>query len=185
MSREITEVHQTNVMQERVQFGLEQLKHSLPLLRKCSATRREVEAILPSMTVPADMTWMMARIAALLSPYYEKEVPQGVRRIEAEDWAVALAEFPKWAIERSVRWWKSADNPNRRKRPLEGDIAARCKSEMEPIRAARIALASGEPLAVVPRTEADRTMPLAERRARASEIVQQAGFRCRLAGARQ
>lgn len=138
------------------------------------------------MTPPADSTWMLARIAALLSPYYEKDVPQAVRRIEAEDWVAALSDFPQWAIERSVRWWKSADNPNRRKRPLEGDIAARCKAEMAPIRAAHIALAAGEPVRSAPQPErcAERLIPLAERRARASEIVQQAGFRCRLAGTR-
>lgn len=80
--------------------------------------------------VPVEPVWCLARVAALLSPYYEKETPQAVREMEAEDWREALAEFPRWAIERAVRWWKSADNPDRRKRPLEGDIAARCRVEM-------------------------------------------------------
>ncbi len=56
-----------------------------------------------------------------------------VRQMEAQDWLEALAGYPQWAIERAVRWWKSADNPDRRKKPLEGDIAARCKVEMRGI----------------------------------------------------
>ena len=86
-----------------------------------------------ALTEPCDETWCMARVAALLSPYYDKGTPEGVRRMEAEDWLEALAEYPQWAIERAVRWWKSADNADRRKKPLEGDIAARCKVEMRGI----------------------------------------------------
>jgi len=73
----------------------------------------------------------MARIASLLSPYYEKDIPQAVREMDAEDWRQSLAGFPEWAVERAVRWWKGEDNPERRKRPLEGDIAARCRKEMK------------------------------------------------------
>ena len=61
--------------------------------------------------IPADRTWMLARVAALLSPYYEKDVPQGVRKMEAEDWAEALQDFPQWAITNAVRWWKGEHNP--------------------------------------------------------------------------
>lgn len=50
--------------------------------------------------------------------------------MEAEDWLEELSGYPQWAIERAVRWWKSEANANRRKRPFEGDIAARCKIEM-------------------------------------------------------
>jgi hypothetical protein len=75
----------------------------------------------------------MARVAALLNPYYDKKTPPMVRQMEAQDWLEALASYPQWAIERAVRWWKSADNPDRRKKPLEGDIAARCKVEMRGI----------------------------------------------------
>lgn len=81
---------------------------------------------------------MMARIAVLLNPYFDKDTPHGVRVAEAEDWADELSPYPEWAIDRAVRWWKSADNKDRRKRPLEGDIAARCKVEMMAVRAARI-----------------------------------------------
>jgi hypothetical protein len=87
----------------------------------------------------------MARIAALLSPYYEKDVPQAVRVMEAEDWAEALAEYPQWAIQNAVRWWKSEHNQDRRKRPMEGDIAAVCHKEMDAVRAAAFILS--QPLA--------------------------------------
>jgi hypothetical protein len=88
----------------------------------------------------ADPVWIMARVASLLDPYFDKGTPQAIREIEAEDWAEALGGFPKWAIQRACRWWKSDDNGNRRKRPLEGDIAARCKVEMQAVRAAKIHL---------------------------------------------
>lgn len=98
----------------------------------------------------------MARIAALLSPYYEKDVPQAVRIMEAEDWAEALADYPQWAIQNAVRWWKSEHNPDRRKRPFEGDIAERCRAEMQPVLAAKFDLgrdvaARHEPVQSIPR----------------------------------
>lgn len=84
---------------------------------------------------PCNPVWCMARVAALLSPYYDKATPQAVREIEAEDWLAELRGYPQWAIERAVRWWKSHDNPRRRQRPIEGDISARCIIELRGIRA--------------------------------------------------
>lgn len=94
---------------------------------------REIEATVAVMSEPANAAWCMARVAALLSPYYDKDTPPAVRKMEAEDWLEALGEYPQWAIERAVRWWKSEYNADRRKKPLEGDIAARCKVEMRGI----------------------------------------------------
>lgn len=119
---------------------LERLTHLLPSLRECPKAKAEASSMLPAITAPANPVWVMARVAALLNPYFEKDTPQAVREIEAEDWAVALRGIPQWALENAVRWWKSADNPDRRKRPLEGDIAARCKVEMMAVRAAQINL---------------------------------------------
>lgn len=114
------------------------------------------------------------RIAALLEPYFDKGTPAMVRAIEAEDWAEELRGFPKWAIEAAVRWWKSADNPDRRKRPLEGDIGARVRREMDAVRAAQAILdqplASGVfelPAPVLKRVSAERT----------AEIMAEIGFR--------
>lgn len=93
----------------------------------------DIEATVAALTAPASPVWCMARVASLLSPYYDKDTPQSVRELEAEDWLEALGGFPQWAIDRAVRWWKGAENPDRRKRPLEGDIAARCRVEMRGI----------------------------------------------------
>ena len=93
----------------------------------------EVEKTVAALSEPCNAAWCMARVAALLSPYYDKDTPPAVRKMEAEDWLEELGGYPQWAIERAVRWWKSAENADRRKKPLEGDIAARCKVEMRGI----------------------------------------------------
>jgi hypothetical protein len=82
----------------------------------------------------------MARIAALLTPYYTGDVPHGVRILEAEDWAEALARYPEWAIIKACRWWKSENNPDRRKKPLEGDIAVRARFECGVLKVAESAM---------------------------------------------
>jgi hypothetical protein len=88
--------------------------------------------------------------------------------MEAEDWREALGEYPQWAIERAVRWWKSADNPDRRRRPLEGDIAARCRIEMDGVPSAVLALGMTREVAPPDR---ERISP-----ERAKAILQEAGF---------
>ena len=104
-----------------------------------------VERAVAGLTVPVDPTWCMARVAALLSPYYEKDTPQSVREMEAEDWLAALEGFPQWAVDDAVRWWKSADNPHRRRRPMEGDIAERCRSAVGDVRAVPVLLSFARP----------------------------------------
>lgn len=124
------------------------------------------------------MVWTLGRVAALLNPYFDKATPQGIREIEAEDWAEAVKDFPKWAIERACRWWKSADNPERRKRPLEGDITLRIRREMEAVRVAKTRLDRGwvsksvirEPITPEP----EKVLPDAESRA---AIMAAAGFK--------
>lgn len=78
-------------------------------------------------------------IAALLDPYFDKDTPQAVKRLQVLDWQDALSGYPEWAIVAARRWWIGADNPHRHRRPLPGDIAARCDQITRPIRdAARI-----------------------------------------------
>jgi hypothetical protein len=72
----------------------------------------------------------MARVLALLTPYFTASVPEGVRRMEAEDWRAALGEWPQWAVEKACRWWKSDANPDHRRKPIEGDIVERVRFEM-------------------------------------------------------
>lgn len=137
----------------------------------------EVKATVAALSEPANAAWCMARVAALLSPYYDKDTPPAVRKMEAEDWLEALAPFPQWAIERAVRWWKSADNADRRKKPLEGDIAARCKVEMRGIGALPEILerkASGRWIAPEPPRE---KLSTEERKAIANEVLASVGFK--------
>ncbi|WP_170400726.1 hypothetical protein [Ruegeria arenilitoris] len=186
MAAAVTGVRANEKSVDQAACDLERLRHSLPLLRECNVTRLEVEAMLPALTKPANPTWTMARVAALLSPYFEKDVPQSIRQMEAEDWAEALSEYPLWAVQSAARWWKSADNPNRRKRPLEGDIVEQCRAIMGPIRAARIALESGSSTMCIedasittsrPIRRSEEKKSLEERRIRANEILRRAGYK--------
>jgi hypothetical protein len=109
----------------------------LPQLQPNALPEKDtVLRIQKTLMTPCSGVWISARVAALLSHYYEKDTPQGVREMEARDWEQALSGFPQWAIERSVRWWKSDANTDRRKRPLEGDIVARCRVEMDGVASA-------------------------------------------------
>ena len=133
----------------------------------------EIEAAVAALSNPASANWCMARVAALLSPYYDKDTPPAVRKMEAEDWLEALGEYPQWAIERAVRWWKSADNLDRRKRPLEGDIAARCKKEMRGIGSIPYILKSKLEPRYIPEPQCERK-PVD--RETAAAILKEAGF---------
>ena len=92
--------------------------------------RDQIEAGIKQLSVPCDPAWLMARVLALLTPYFTANVPEGVRRIEAEDWRAALESKPQWAIEKACRWWKSDQNEHHGRKPLEGDILERVKIEM-------------------------------------------------------
>jgi DNA-binding transcriptional LysR family regulator len=109
-----------------------------------------------ALSEPAHPAKVMARVLALLNPYFDKDTPQAIREIEAEDWAAALGCQPYWAIEKAARWWKSDANPDRRKRPLEGDLVARVKREMDAVNAARFMLARGCCFAIPSRKAASR-----------------------------
>ena len=122
--------------EEKLERGLAWLRR-LPALQPTALPEKEtVLRIQSALMTSASGVWISARVAALLSPYYEKDIPQAVRKMEAEDWEQALSGFPQWAIERAVRWWKSDANADRRKRPLEGDIVARCRVEMDGVASA-------------------------------------------------
>jgi hypothetical protein len=92
--------------------------------------RDQIEASITALRQPCHKPWLAARVLALLSPYFTADIPEGVRRIEAEDWMAALSQHPRWAIEKACRWWKGDENPDRRRKPLEGDIAHRVRREM-------------------------------------------------------
>ena len=52
-------------------------------------------------------------------------------------WQDELAGYPLWALHNATRWWLSRHNPDRRKKPLPGDISARCEVEMMLVRIAQ------------------------------------------------
>lgn len=139
------------------------------------AEYNDVRQAVARFSQPADTTRIMARVAALLTPYYTGDVPQGVRMIEAEDWAEALAEYPEWAITKACRWWKGADNPHRRKKPLEGDIEARAKTEMGIIKVAEMAMRHFESGTQPYSPVADEVKRRVSKE-RAAEILAEAGF---------
>ena len=139
------------------------------LLRSPLATleeRNEVAATVEALSPPANPVWIMARVAALLTPYYEKNTPLAVREIEAEDWMAALSGFPQWAIDSASRWWKSPENPRLNHKPIEGNIAARCLVETDALRAGKIRIAAFDAGQIAPKApEPERKTLSAEERA--------------------
>jgi hypothetical protein len=150
-SNSLAEYHGTDHGQ--VDEAMQWLMRLLALPPQDLPAIEEVRATVAALSEPANPAWIMARVAALLNPYYDKDTPASVRRMEAEDWLEALASYPQWAIERAVRWWKSQDNADRRKRPIEGDIAARCKVEMRGIEFLPGALEAAKRNAIIPKQE--------------------------------
>ena len=142
----------------------------------------EIEATVSALSHPASSGWCMARIYALLNSYYDKDTPPLVRQMEAEDWMVSIAPFPQWAIERAVRWWKSADNSDRRKRPLEGDIAARCRVEMRGITALPELLSRKAQGRYIETQEPRPSLSAEERREIAARVCASVGFGVRKFG---
>ena len=104
------------------------------------AERHEIAIAVAGLSKPPRREFVLGRVAALLSQYYAADLPQSMVRIMADDWAEELAEYPEWAITKAVRWWKSEANPERKRKPLEGDISARAKREMSLVRVAERAL---------------------------------------------
>lgn len=138
--------------------------------------QEEIDRAIRDISAPASANWILARVAALLLPYYERETPQAIREMEAEDWLEALDGLPKWAIEKSVRWWKGPDNPDRRKRPMEGDIASRAKTEAGNVRAVSSLAARARN---VSQRYIEPPRPSRMSAERAAEIMVEAGFRPR------
>jgi hypothetical protein len=163
----------TQAREPDMALAAERLTHLLPSLLTCKDARTRAAELIPVLKAPADPVWVMGRIASLLNPYFEKDTPQGIRKMEAEDWAYAFEGLPKWAIDRAVRWWKSNDNTRRRSRPLEGDIVERVLIEMKFVRNAEAGLNMPAAGRITAQT-ATRVVRDADMKARADAIM--AGF---------
>lgn len=142
--------------------------------------RDQIEAGIRRLSVPCDPAWLMARVLALLTPYFTANVPEGVRRMEAEDWRAALEGKPAWAIEKACRWWKSDENPDHRRKPLEGDIVERVKFEMGILTFGAMKVrdydAGYAKRAAEPEPERPTPAQMEQRRAFAKTVLRNAGF---------
>lgn len=96
----------------------------------------------------------------------------------AADWHEELREYPAWALQKACRWWMSADNKDRRKKPVAGDIAARARWEMGVVKVGQGAVRRFTPSKPKP-CETVVPGPTPEQRARGAEIVRAAGISLR------
>ena len=147
---------------------------------KSRIDRDQIEAGIKLLSHPCDQRWLMARVLALLFPYYAADVPEGIRVMDAEDWRASLRDYPQWAIEKSVRWWKSDENDKRAKKPVEGDILARVKHEMGILAINKIMVSRFSDSYREREREVERVAPtpdeLERRRVYAEQVVQDAGY---------
>ena len=106
-----------------------------------SKTERDVlQDAVDKFSKPAPKKWITGRIAALLLQYFQGEISERMMRVIADDWCREMQEFPAWAIAKSVRWYISRINPDRRRKPLPGDISDIAQRELGPIFAAKDAI---------------------------------------------
>mgnify|MGYP003656552509 FL=1 len=106
-----------------------------------SKTERDVlQDAVDKFSKPAPKKWIIGRIAALLLQYFQGEISEQMMRVIADDWCHEMQEFPAWAIAKSVRWYISRINPDRRRKPLPGDISDIAQRELGPIFAAKSAI---------------------------------------------
>lgn len=119
------------------------------------------------MKAPASDKWLAARVSTMLLQYYASDIPAAAMEAVAGDWLHELRGKPAWAVLIAVRWWMGEDNPQRRKRPMPGDISAKATESMRIIRflefaihsyhsqPARIASPQGEPASAESRARID------------------------------
>ena len=100
----------------------------------------QITADVQRLSTPATKQWISGRVATLLSQYFVSSVPDSMMAAIAEDWHEELKAYPSWAITKAVRWWMSSSNPERRKKPVPGDIAAMAKREVGAVSLAKNAV---------------------------------------------
>lgn len=89
---------------------------------------------------PAPSSWIAGRALSLLSHYFISEEDERVAKAKAKDWGDILSGYPAWAINNAAQWWMSMENPERKRKPLPGDIQERAYKEMMGVRAAETVL---------------------------------------------
>ena len=124
---------QTADQADRMLSSLRQRQGSLI---ESNAASFELRQLVEALSEPATPVQRGKQIATLLAHYYVANMPDGVHDEILSDFAVALREFPAWAIGEARRWWVN-DNPKRHKRPLPGDLADRARLAMRDVYAAQ------------------------------------------------
>lgn len=99
----------------------------------------EAERAAAKLDTKADPEWVAGCVYTLLMEYYVKELPEHVAAMQAKRWFAELKSYPAWAIDAACIWWLSKNNPKRGKKPVPGDISARCDVEVAIIKLARTA----------------------------------------------
>lgn len=152
------------------------------LLRRPVATdaeASEIRAGLDHLRKPAPRKWLLGRVTMMLSHYYVAQADEALVKGIAEDWAWELNGLPAWAVSNAVRWWMSGDNPDRRKKPMPGDISEQARKEMAALTVAEVALRrydrGGNIIPFQPEPQPER-LTAEERQKRADEIMAAAGF---------
>ena len=155
---------------------MEDITRSWPDLlhtRLNSKTERDLlQDAVDKFSKPAPKKWITGRIAALLLQYFQGETSERMMRVIADDWCHEMQEFPAWAIAKSVRWYISRINPDRRRKPLPGDISDIAQRELGPIFAAKSAIRRFDQGVVLRIEEAPAERMSKER---AEEIMAEAG----------
>lgn len=173
MTRDLTATHRPVSLDEA-----RRMTASWPdLLHSRIQTEAEAKAIAEaahSLRTPATRQWIAGRVATLLSQYFASSIPVEMMTAIAEDWDEELRGYPAWAVNAACRWWMGRDNPDHRKKPLPGDIAARAEREVGVVAIAENAVRRFIPNAKPPEPRQPATE---EQRQRAAEILKAAGFR--------
>lgn len=90
--------------------------------------------------IPTTRRWVAGRVATLMSQYFVSSAGADIMEGIAEDWIAELEDLPSWAIQKACQWWMGHQNPDRRKRPLAGDISLIARKEMGIVRVAEMAV---------------------------------------------
>lgn len=139
-----------------------------------SKTERDtLEKAMIHLSTPAPKKWITGRIASLLAQYFQGDISDKMMEAIADDWCHELQEYPAWSIAKAVRWWTGKDNPDRRKKPLPGDIAERAQKELGPLFAAKAAIRNFDNGSIPMIEERPRERISKER---AAELMAEAGF---------
>jgi hypothetical protein len=142
-----------------------------PLVSKIE--RDALEEAINKLYTPAPAKWITGRIASLLAQYFQGDISEGMMKSIADDWYHELKDFPAWSISKAVRWWIGKDNPDRRKKPMTGDIAERAQKELGLIIVAQSAIRRFD-TGFTPKIEQKPKERMSKKRA--DEIVEEIGF---------